>query len=151
LVLVVGLLVVALPVGAQAAGSLVTIQDSSTATKARVDSPTNALRVGGITNILLDRSATNTGTTWTFQTPSSLYSQIRVFADNPGGCSGFCDTLTIECVEAGVRTCILVSEQAFDKDGYNLLADVPGRTLRVTVRDTSAIGAWHVVIYGRTA
>lgn len=151
LVLVVGLLVVAMPVGVQAAASLVTIKDPSTAAKARVDSATSALRVGGITNKLLDQTATNGGTTgtWTFTVPSSAYSQIRVFAESPG-CAGFCDTLTINCVEDAARTCNLVSGQSFDLNGYNALWAVPGRTLRVTVDRQSGIGSWHVVIFGRT-
>jgi len=145
LMLVVGLLVVAVPVGVQAATSLVTIKDSSTATKARVDSSTSALRVGGITNLLADRTGT---TDTTFTVSSSAYSEIRIFAEHPG-CSGFCDTLTIECVEATVHTCSIVAPQAFDQNGYNTIAAVPGRTLRVAVDAVFGVGSWHVSIYGR--
>jgi hypothetical protein len=145
LVLVVGLLVVALPIGVQAATSLVTIKDSSTATKARVDSATSALRVGGITNELANRTGT---TDATFTVSSSAYSQIRIFAEHPG-CSGYCDTLTVQCVEGTTRTCDLVSAQSFDQNGYNVLQAVPGRTLRVTVKISFGVGSWHVVIYGR--
>ena len=146
LVLVVGLLVIAVPVGAQAATSLVTIKDSSTTTKARVDSATSALRVGGITNLMTNRTGT---TDATFTLSSSAYSEIRIFAEHPG-CSGFCDTLTIECVESGVHTCSIVAPQQFDQNGFNTIAAVPGRTIRVAVDAVFGIGTWHVAIYGRT-
>src|SRR5436190_17790355 len=87
LVLAVGLVILALPAGVKAAGSLVTIVDSSTTTKARVDGATKGLRVGGITKKVLDRTGT-TSKTFTFS--SSAYSQIRIFAEHPG-CSGSCD------------------------------------------------------------
>ena len=146
LFVVMALLLFAFPVGAQAAGSLMTLVDSSTSTKARVDPATSALRVGGITNKLLDETGTISKT---FTVPSAAYSHIRIFAEHPG-CSGYCDTLTVECVENGNRTCTLVAaDQSFDQSGFNALFDVPGRTLRVRVNIQFGVGSWHVVVYGR--
>ena len=144
LMIVIALLLVAVPVGAQAAGSLMTLVDSTTSTKARVDPATSALRVGGITNKLLDQTGT-ISKTFTFS--SAAYSQIRIFAEHPG-CSGYCDTLTIECVEGAARSCTLLADQPFDQNGYNALSAVPGRTLRVRVNISFGVGSWHVVIYG---
>ena len=145
LFVVMALLLFAFPVGAQAAGSLMTLVDSTTSTKARVDPATSALRVGGITNKLLDETGTISKT---FTFPSAAYSHIRIFAEH-SGCSGYCDTLTVECVESGNRTCILLADQSFDENGYNALSDVPGRTLRVRVNTWFGVGSWHVVVYGR--
>jgi hypothetical protein len=149
LVLAIGFLLLALPVGVKAAGSLVTLVDSSTTTKARVDSATSALRVGGVTNKILDKSGSGAPFTRIFTINTAPYSQIRVYAVH-SGCSGFCSGLTIECVEGTARTCLIVSDQRFDETGYNAAAGIPGRTLRVTVSDSFGVGTWRVVVYGRS-
>ncbi len=149
LVLAVGLVVLALPVAVEAAGTLVTIQDSSTTRKARVDAATSGLRVGGITNIVLDQAgAMPAPGSVSYEFNSAPYSQIRIFADTPS-CGGCTPTLTVECLEGTTRTCLLVSAQSFDSSGYGAVFEVPGRTVRVTVNVTAQFGStWHVVAYG---
>ncbi len=151
LVLAVALLVVALPVGVKAAGSLVTIADSSTSAQARVDGSTGGLRVDGVTVKLLDRtdSVPTTGSK-SYTLTTSLYSRVRIFVEVLGGIGG---TVTVECVEGSARSCVLIPTANLDYNpiGYNnVIDDVPGRTIRVTVDDPWVSGLlWHVVVYGR--
>ena len=143
LVLVLACAVLVLPVGVEAAD--VTIVDPSTTNKARVDSATSSLRVGGITKRLVDRSGTGNAT---FTFASAAYSKLRIFATY-SGCSGFCARLTLQCVEGSTRTCSLVSSQVFDQAGYNTVSEIPGQTVKVFVEDFFGVGGWRVVVYGR--
>jgi hypothetical protein len=81
LVVAMAFLLIALPVGAKAAGSLVTLVDSSSSTQARVDAATGGLRVGGITNKILDKSGsfTSLNQVLVFTTGTSPYSKVRIY------------------------------------------------------------------------
>jgi hypothetical protein len=141
--LVLACAVLVVPVGVEA--SDVTIVDPSTTNKARVDSATSSLRVGGITKKLLDKSGSGNAT---FAFASAAYSKLRIFATY-SGCSGFCAQLTLQCVEGSTKTCNLVSRQVFDQAGYDTVSEIPGATVKVFVEDVFGVGGWHVVVYGR--
>ena len=150
LVLAVGFVVMALPIGAKAAGSLVTIVDSSTTTQARVDSATNSLRVGGATFKVLDKSGTLPAIeAVTFTFTSWPYSQIRIFAESPGCAGTSCAHLSMDCVEGTARTCILIPTATFDEFGFNQVQVVPGRTVRVAMWNIGGGLSYHIVVYGR--
>jgi len=143
-VLVLACAVLVVPVRVEAAD--VTIVDPSSTNKARVDSATSSLRVGGITKKLLDKSGTGNAT---FAFASAAYSKLRIFAVYPG-CNGFCARLTLQCVEGSTQTCSLASLQVFDQAGYNTVSEIPGTTVKVFIEDDFGIGGWHVVVYGRS-
>jgi hypothetical protein len=153
LVLAVALLVLAVPIGVKASGSLVTIMDSSTTTKARVDSATRSLRTGGITNKVLDRNGSPASPFhFEFTFNAAPYSQIRIYADSPSCPQASCFHLTVGCIEppSNARTCLLVPTTPVDQNGYNAVQEVPGRTVQVRVDwPGTDDGPYHVVVYGR--
>jgi hypothetical protein len=141
----------ALPVGAKAAGSLVTLVDSTSSTQARVDAATGGLRVGGITNKIMDRSGsfTSLNQVLVFTTGTSPYSKVRIFATSPN-CAAPCITVSIDCVEGSIQTCFILSGQSVGYDQtYNSIQEVPGRTLRITLKgNDTVLVQYRVVVYG---